>query len=887
MAGNPSNQSANETSSPNRLSFTSSTSRDLIEFFRLDARFFPGASGSGETHEKVQVLSTSFPTKNKTAIKKWKRVKPLGRGTTSTVWLEECKGAEFNQRAVKELSKGPPPLLRSKIDYEKELAALCQMAKHHHAFVNLFGWFESPETVFLCMEYFPLGDLAHCAYEALNEQEVRAIAEQLIDGLDILHHLGWVHRDLKPENIYVARSQPNWWVKLGDFSVSKRNSSNDRMNTMVGTLNFAAPEITPGVLVNTADSATYTSAVDLWSLGVLVYSLLTSRVPFSSNLDLRNYCRSCTPFPSQPLLDKGVSERGQDFVEALLNPDPPARLSATNALKHLWFENLSQRQDDLQSPLIDLSDPSRRRTSPVSRSRYDGISTAQGPINVNAVVEEVLENDLSNGPENLPESETLDFQYTKRQDPMSLNDEAANSWGAWGSNMGRAPGHNKSVLIDSELPSNKTLHSKAEGEGGLRFHVEQSQKPRLRPQANSAAAEQTNGTNETVGASRTSRLRASQKRTPISSSSSKLPLGIDDSILPWDANSTTNDPHRVKRNTATKRGVATISSSSRSQIPQSSTHEVSSTSTRQKLHDGEAESRPQSVLVESRESRPYQYTSKQLSTRPKRRAIAGQEATRSDNDLEAISEEDDSKPNRNSTGRRVNTAAPTKDASHQDIQNQPPTQTLYRPNYLTNSAYNPFPNTYPVSSSQYPPNYMYPYQVPSLDQSPFKASGNSTGQNEFRKKEDPRLAELKELFLADRQDQESRFRAMLKDQEEKYIVLLKEKVEAESKAEVRKVAEKDEQASKQKSNLEDIRATAWQQGRMAGIQETRHLSMSESTGKIPTIVEPPAGFPSNDKENQAPVIMRDELGRSHLLPYSKCRTWFVSIRSLYSLSYVT
>ena len=423
MAASPSNHDANKTNSPKRLSFSGSTSRELIEFFRLDAQFFPGVSGSGESHEKVQVLSVSSPAK-KTAIKKWKRIKPLGGSATSIVWLEECQGSEFNQRAVKELSKRPRPLLRSKIDYEKELAALCQMAKHHHAFVNLLGWFESSEAVFLCMEYFPLGDLAHFASEALDEPEVRVVAEQLTDGLNILHGLGWVHRDLKPENVYVARSRPNWWVKLGDFSVSKRNCSDDRMNTMVGTPNFAAPEIIPGVLVNTADGAAYTSAVDLWSLGALLYSLLTSRVPFSSNPDLRSYCRSYTPFPSEPLLDKGVSEHGLDFVKALLDPNPPTRLSAANALEHSWFGKLKQQQDSFQSPLIDLSDPSRRRASPLSTSIDVEMTPVRAPTHVNnAVVEEVLDDNPSNGPGNLPDSDTVDFQYTKSREPVGLNGE--------------------------------------------------------------------------------------------------------------------------------------------------------------------------------------------------------------------------------------------------------------------------------------------------------------------------------------------------------------------------------------------------------------------------------------------------------------------------------
>ena len=943
MAASPSNHDANRTNGLKRLSFSGSTSRELIEFFRVDAQFFPGVSGSGESHEKVQVLSTSSPAK-KAAIKKWKRVKPLGGGATSTVWLEECQGSEFNQRAVKELSKRPRPLLRSKIDYEKELTALCQMAKYHHAFVNLLGWFESPEAVFLCMEYFPLGDLAHFAYEALDEPEVQIIAEQLTDGLNILHGLGWVHRDLKPENVYVARSRPNWWVKLGDFSVSKRNYSDDRMNTMVGTPNFAAPEIIPGVLVNTADGAAYTSAVDLWSLGALLYSLLTNRVPFSSNPDLRSYCRSYTPFPSDPLLDKRVSEHGLNFLKALLDPNPPTRLSAADALEHSWFGKLKQQQDGFQSPLIDLGDPSRRRASPIPASIDVEMTTAPAPAHVNnAVVEELLDDNLSNGPGHLPQSEIVDFQYANNREPTRLKGETAeDSRRKVDSDAGRALGPENSVLQDSEPPLNKALHSRAEQ---VRVLQEQAKKPRLHRQPRTVGSEQNkestkttgpstssrlpalqkgtpfpntnNETTETVGTSGNGRLQTSRKRTPFPKFNVTFLSGEDEAIALESEDGTSSNPYRVKWASARMHGVATqkekstVSSSSRSNIAQDLGHQPSSSSAaKEKLRDNEPYLRPQSILVDSRERRPYQLNANQLSTRSVPRAIAGPEATRNDARIEVTSDGENSESHRNNTARRVNIATSTKDTSLEDMQSQVPAQTVYPANYSANSAYYSYPNPYSVSSNQPPPSYMYPYQAPGLQhptiemgkssssnhqpwphtypafnlKSTSRASGSNIGHNDFRKTDDPRLVELKELFLANKQDQdqESRFRAMLKDQEEKYVKLLRDnELEAE-----RKVTERKEQATKQETNLENIRATAWQQGRMAGIEETRHLTISESTGRIPTIVEHPKGFPLNDQENLAPVIMRDELGRNLLFPYSKCRTWFVSLLYLSSPSYI-
>ena len=66
-------------------------------------------------------------------------------------------------------------------------------------FVEFYGWFDSPDSVFLAMEYLPLGDLAKCAPHILIENEVKQIAAQILQGLKIMHAEGFAHRDLKPQ----------------------------------------------------------------------------------------------------------------------------------------------------------------------------------------------------------------------------------------------------------------------------------------------------------------------------------------------------------------------------------------------------------------------------------------------------------------------------------------------------------------------------------------------------------------------------------------------------------------------------------------------------------------------------------------------------------------
>src|SRR5271154_4980923 len=104
------------------------------------------------------------------------------------------------------------------------------------------------------MEYFPYGDLESCISERPPEPESQAIAHQLLEGLKIVHDCGITHRDLKPQNIFVVRKSPDWWVKIGDFGISKHiGETTTSLHTKVGTANYMAPEILD------EDNVTYTN----------------------------------------------------------------------------------------------------------------------------------------------------------------------------------------------------------------------------------------------------------------------------------------------------------------------------------------------------------------------------------------------------------------------------------------------------------------------------------------------------------------------------------------------------------------------------------------------------------------------------------------------------
>lgn len=128
-------------------------------------------------------------------------------------------------------------------------------------------------------------------------------------------------------------------VKLADFGIS-RLIEDTQLKTGVGTFGYSAPEVW-GALEETNESSaySYTAAVDIFSLGCLVYSVLTGQSPFPGNSfkSVADYATGRTGFPETPLLEKGVSLSGRSFILRLLSASPKKRPKATADLIDDWI----------------------------------------------------------------------------------------------------------------------------------------------------------------------------------------------------------------------------------------------------------------------------------------------------------------------------------------------------------------------------------------------------------------------------------------------------------------------------------------------------------------------------------------------------------------------
>ncbi|KAJ6121587.1 hypothetical protein N7512_004052 [Penicillium capsulatum] len=259
----------------------------------------------------------------------WERKQHLDIGICGTVWLEECvSNGDSKLRAVKEVRKIAPG--SRSMDYSRELEAITRFSQQRFdgCFVKSSGWYENAESVFICMEYLPLGDLQKYMVHPFVEDEAQQIALQLLEGLDFMHSSGFAHQDLKPEHISVLTTGPNWWIKIGDFGINKRVMEGlTGVQTFNSTPAFLAPEVYqrvwgPDKEKQAAPETEFTPEVDIWSLGVITYYMITGKLPFLGQNDLLSYYKREVGLPMEAVDQHQATPKASMFLEKTLAPVP-------------------------------------------------------------------------------------------------------------------------------------------------------------------------------------------------------------------------------------------------------------------------------------------------------------------------------------------------------------------------------------------------------------------------------------------------------------------------------------------------------------------------------------------------------------------------------------
>ncbi|ODQ56656.1 hypothetical protein WICANDRAFT_98271, partial [Wickerhamomyces anomalus NRRL Y-366-8] len=219
----------------------------------------------------------------------------------------------------------------------------------HPGIVRLRGFYEDDDSYYLVMEFVPGGDLMDfvAAHGAVGEEAAKEICKQILQAIQYVHSLEISHRDLKPDNILIAQDDPVL-VKITDFGLAKISDTGTFMKTFCGTLAYVAPEVIDGRLSKITDSNKYSSLVDMWSLGCLVYVILTAHLPFSGSTQDQLYKQiQQGSYHEPPLKEAGVSKEARSFLDSLLQVDPRFRLTASAALSHPWIASFSQSNSQI------------------------------------------------------------------------------------------------------------------------------------------------------------------------------------------------------------------------------------------------------------------------------------------------------------------------------------------------------------------------------------------------------------------------------------------------------------------------------------------------------------------------------------------------------------
>ena len=254
----------------------------------------------------------------------------IGRGSSGEVYIAKDKnGVKY---AIKKINKQSIKFKSSIINEAK----ISQNVNHPHI-VKCFGVYEDLKSISFVIEFIEGGDLLDFIKkypgEHLNDELALEILIQILETVDYLHNeLKICHRDIKLENflISIENGKPN--IKIIDFGLSCYIPENNIMNEIVGSPYYQAPEILEG--------GYYSKMIDMWSIGILFYTMLVGNFPFNGN-DKEN-------LEEHILYDKInfneiENKELRELCEGLLEKHPDFRLNVIKALKKAYeiYDNIT------------------------------------------------------------------------------------------------------------------------------------------------------------------------------------------------------------------------------------------------------------------------------------------------------------------------------------------------------------------------------------------------------------------------------------------------------------------------------------------------------------------------------------------------------------------
>lgn len=250
----------------------------------------------------------------------------IGSGTFGEVrkWINKKTKAV---RAVK-IMRRSALTENEKTKFLQETAILRSL--DHPNIIRVYEIYKDDKRYYIVTELWTGGELFDeiAKKESFSEKDAARILTQILEAISYCHAKEIVHRDLKPENILLDTIDSKT-IKVIDFGTSTKKNTKIKFKQPFGTAYYMAPEVLKGK---------YDEKCDVWSIGVILYVLLSGKPPFDGEND-KEICKKVKAgkYSMNDPIWKDVSTDAIHLIRQMLTYDPAKRISCKEALEHRWF----------------------------------------------------------------------------------------------------------------------------------------------------------------------------------------------------------------------------------------------------------------------------------------------------------------------------------------------------------------------------------------------------------------------------------------------------------------------------------------------------------------------------------------------------------------------